>query len=130
MADPRSAREEFVKHRADAPPGFFAVEAAGLAWLGGALPAGGVPTVQVLEVATDRIRLRRLTQVPATAAAAERFGRALSATHRAGAAWFGAPPDGWHADGWIGPLPLPATLGPDPVAAGWGPFFAPSRLRP
>ena len=37
----------YTKHRADAPSGFFAVEAAGLGWLD--VP-GGVPVAEVLAV--------------------------------------------------------------------------------
>lgn len=100
--------DTFVKRRADAPPGFFRVEAAGLAWLAEAERcAGGVPVVEPVEVREDRIVLPRIAEVPASDAAAEEFGRRLAATHRRGAGWFGCPPDGWSGDGYIGPLLLP-----------------------
>jgi fructosamine-3-kinase len=120
--------ETFVKRRADAPPGFFEVEAAGLRWLAAA--SGGVPCVEPLEVAADRIVLPRLTPVGATRAAAEEFGRRLAATHLAGAAWFGAPPEGHRGDGFIGELPLPHRASPPSSDAGWGPFYARLRLLP
>ena len=42
--------EGFTKVRPDAPPGFFEVEAAGLAWL---CVDGGVPVAEVLDVGPD-----------------------------------------------------------------------------
>ena len=41
------------------------------------------------------------------AAAAEELGRRLAVTHAAGAGAWGAGPDGWDGDGFVGPLPLP-----------------------
>ena len=120
-----------IKHRADAPRGFFAVEAAGLAWLararqdGGAevaLPIGPVP------LDATALRVPRVLSHPATPAAAEQFGRELAATHRAGAPWFGCPPEGWDADGFIGPIPLPHNHSQRDI--GWGEFFARYRIEP
>ena len=125
----RPVGDTFVKRRAGAPPGFFEVEAAGLRWLAAA--SGGVPCVEPIEVAADRIVLPRLASVGASPAAAEEFGRRLAATHRAGATWFGAPPDGHGGDGFIGELPLPhRTSAPAPEESGWGPFYARLRLQP
>ncbi|KXW74792.1 fructosamine kinase, partial [Mycolicibacterium phlei DSM 43071] len=53
----------------------------------------------------------------------------LARTHDAGAAAFGAGPDGWDGPGFFGPLhhPLPMSLtGHDR----WGVFYARERLRP
>ncbi len=130
-----TSRRTHVKRRSSAPPGFFAAEAAGLAWLAAAAgDAGGVPVVDVLAVEPDAIVLARLDAVPPTRAAAEQFGRRLAETHRAGAGWFGCPPDAWTGDGWIGDAPMsfserPASGGAG-RAAGWGPFFAEHRLLP
>ena len=112
-----------MKRSRTAPPGFYAVEAAGLRWLAA---AGGASVVEPLEATDDRIVLPRLTPVAPSPAAAESFGRALAATHRAGAAWFGAPPPGVSGSGFIGELPLPMTDGARP----WGEFYAAARLRP
>lgn len=114
----------FTKRYPGAPAGFFAVEAAGLAWLAAAGP-GSAAVVGVREVGPDYIVLDRLTQVRPTSGAAEELGRALARTHAAGAASFGQPPDGWDGDGFIGRLPF--TLRPTPS---WGRFYAEQRLLP
>jgi len=114
----------FVKTRPGAPAGFFAVEAAGLRWLAA---ARGVAVAAPLEVADDRIVVERVSEVAADRAAAEAFGRALAATHRAGAAWHGCPPEGWDGDGFIATLPLPHLRAP---GEGWGAFYAEARIRP
>jgi fructosamine-3-kinase len=114
----------FVKHRLDAPPGFFEVEAAGLRWL--AVP-GGVPVAQPLEVTPTSLTTPHLDTVPPTGAAADEFGRLLAVTHDAGARWYGVPPDRWDTDGFIGTIELPHSL--DPLEA-WGTFYANLRLRP
>lgn len=113
----------FTKQRADAPPGFFAAEAAGLRWLAEA--PGGVPVPQPLKVWDTGIELPWLPSVPATREAAERLGRGLAATHGAGAPAFGSPPAAWDGDGFIGPLPLPHG-----GFQRWGEFYAWLRLLP
>lgn len=112
----------YTKHRADAPSGFFAVEAAGLGWLD--VP-GGVPVAKVLAVDATSITVARVPSVPPTARAAARFGAQLAATHSAGAAAFGAGPDGWSGDGYIGDAPLSLRS-----TARWGAFYADQRLLP
>ncbi len=114
----------FTKRRPGAPPGFFDVEAAGLAWLRAA-GEGAARVVGVREIGADYIVLDRLTAAKATPVAAEEFGRALSATHAAGAAAFGQPPDYWTGDGFIGRQPL--TFRPTET---WGVFYAEQRLWP
>jgi fructosamine-3-kinase len=114
-----------TKRREDAPPGFFAFEAAGLRWLGEATATGGAPVVEVLDVGERSISLARLTEVTPTSAAAEAFGRALATTHAAGAPAFGAPPAGWTGDGWIGRQV--AAMG---AHDRWGESFAQLRLLP
>ena len=61
------------------------------------------------QIAPGRIALERISASPPGGAAAEAFGRALAATHDAGAAAFGAPPDGWAGPLFIGRLPQPAA---------------------
>lgn len=115
----------YRKERPDAPPGFFACEAAGLRWL--AVP-GGPRVVEVLGVDADGIDLERLVPGPASPGAAEAFGAALAQMHSAGADAFGSPAEGWTGDGFFGPLeePLPLLQGCDPA---WGGFYAERRLR-
>ncbi|HEY5880932.1 MAG TPA: fructosamine kinase family protein [Nakamurella sp.] len=113
----------FVKRRTDAPPGFFAWEAAGLGYLGAV--SGGTAVVGVREVGDTRIVLDRIPTIPGSRGAAEAFGRSLAVTHGAGAVAFGAAPPGWVGDGWIGRQALPA--GPFDR---WGEFYAEARLQP
>lgn len=114
----------FRKRRADAPPGFFACEAAGLRWLAA---AGGAAVVQVHDVRPTELVLERLTPAPPTRAAAEAFGRSLARTHAAGAPAFGSPPAGWHGDGFFGPLHDPRPM-PTDAAPTWGELAARSRV--
>ena len=112
----------FTKHRVAAPKGFFAVEAAGLAWLAA---AEGVPVAAVLDQADDHLTLKRLVPAPPSEAAAARFGRLLARTHDAGADAFGQGPDGWPGAGFIGDAPLSLTPTPS-----WGRFYAEQRVLP
>jgi fructosamine-3-kinase len=112
----------FVKRRSDAPQGFFAWEAAGLAWLG---EAGGAGVVGVREVGERHITLDRVEPARPTANAAEALGQALAVTHAAGAAAFGAGPPGWHGDGFIGRQGLAIK-----DFLRWGEFYAVARLQP
>jgi fructosamine-3-kinase len=110
-------RVVFVKTRTGAPPGFFAAEAASLRWL---RAAAGAAVPDVLEVAAERLVLEWISPGTPTAAAAEDLGRALAATHAAGAPAYGGP-----APGWIGSLPLDNTPGD-----GWPAWYAERRLLP
>jgi fructosamine-3-kinase len=115
------------KSASRAPTGYFAWEAAGLRWLAAA--PEGVPVVEVLDVGSDHLDLRRLTQVVPTAAAAAELGTRLARTHLSGATAYGSPPPGWTGGGYFGPLhdPLPLRLEPHPT---WGRFWAAERLTP
>ena len=118
---------EFVKRNANAPHGFFACEAAGLAWLGSV--SDGVPCARVLRYDEASLALEHLRSAPPGAEAARAFGRQLAVTHDAGASGFGAPPQGWDGPGFFGPLtpPLPMSL----IAHdSWGRFYAEERLVP
>ncbi|WIM86264.1 fructosamine kinase family protein [Candidatus Mycobacterium wuenschmannii] len=118
---------DFIKSHAGAPEGFFACEAAGLQWLSAA--DGGVPCVPVVAVDATSLTLQRLESTSPSADAAFEFGSRLAVTHDAGAAGFGAGPDGWDGPGFFGPLtqPLPMSLRPQ---AEWGRFYADERLAP
>ena len=120
-------RSTFRKAGPNAPLGYFAWEAAGLHWLASA--PGGARVVEVVETGEDELLLERLDATTPTRAHASAFGSALAATHAAGAAAYGSPPEGWRGDGWLGPLsePLPLMLDPKPT---WGAFYAQERLEP
>lgn len=117
----------FIKRDPAAPPGFFGCEATGLGWLS-EVP-GGVPCAQVLDWDDTSLTLERLGAGPATPEAAHQFGRRLAVTHDAGAAGFGAAPDGWTGPGFFGPLhqPIPMSL---VSHDSWGRFYADERLAP
>jgi fructosamine-3-kinase len=117
----------FVKRNPVAPPGFFACEAAGLQWLSNA--SGGVPCAEVFGYDDTSLTLRRLVSGSPSSAAAREFGIRLARMHDAGAAAFGAPPDGWTGPGFFGPLQQPLAMsltGHD----SWGQFYAHERLAP
>ncbi|AKN16028.1 fructosamine kinase-like protein [Mycobacterium haemophilum DSM 44634] len=117
----------FVKHQSGAPTGFFAWEVAGLRWLSGV--DGGMPCAQVVSFDAVSLTLRRLDSVTPSPEAAYTFGSRLAVTHDAGAAAFGAGPDGWNGSGFFGPLsqPLPMSLRRH---SRWGNFYADERLAP
>lgn len=115
--------ETFTKTRPTAPDAYPA-EAAGLAWLAAAGEAAA-RIVGVVEVTPEHLVLERLTPVRPSRRSATEFGAALAATHAAGAEAFGAPPDGWSSDGYIGTQPL--SLRP---ADRWGVFYAEQRMLP
>ena len=118
---------DFVKRRPGAPADFFACEAAGLQWL--SRVDGGVPCVPVVSADATSLTLRRLDSVNPTPPAAAEFGGRLAVMHDAGAAGFGAGPDGWDGPGFFGPMsqPLPMSLRPH---RHWGEFYADERLAP
>jgi fructosamine-3-kinase len=88
-----------------------------------------VRCAQVVSVDATSLTLRRLDSVPPSPEAASEFGSRLAVTHDAGAAAFGAGPDGWDGHGFFGPLsqPLPMSLRPH---RRWGEFYADERLVP
>jgi fructosamine-3-kinase len=139
----------FVKTRADAAPGEYATEAAGLRWLAQAdavaLPAvlavgdGDGPRFLALEwVDTGRL----------DAAGEEELGRGLAALHASGAPDFGASPPGAPAlgeagapaapgahvapaaPGAVAPLRIGELSLPNDPAPDWPTFYARRRLEP
>ncbi len=114
--------ETIVKERADAPPGFFEAEAAGIGWLA---QAGGAAVAEVVSVSPGRIELARVAHRQPTSAAAHYFGRDLARTHAAGAPAFGAPPHGWDGPLFIGRREMPRT-----ESSSWGKFYAVGRVLP
>jgi fructosamine-3-kinase len=106
-----------MKTHPHAPPDFFEAEAAGLRWLA---EAGGVRTPEVLAFDHECLILSWVEPGKSTIDAAAAFGRALAATHDAGAATYGLDHDGY-----IGRLPLPNR-----PAATWAEFYAVRRVLP
>lgn len=119
----------FRKERPDAPRGFFEAEAAGLAWLAEAEPAGGARVVRVRDVVPGRIDLERLAPARPTRVAARALGAALAVTHAAGAPAFGAPPRGLDGPAFIGRQPLSVRAAVD-AGEGWGAWYARERVLP
>ena len=112
--------------RKTASPAAIASEAASLRWLAA---AGGAPVVPLLATGPEWLETRLLHTVAATPAAAEAFGRALAATHAAGADWFGQGPPGLE-DSRLAELPQPLVATAAEAATSWGPFYAQARVRP
>ena len=119
LSDGRSA---LIKTRPHAPADFFATEAAGLRWLAEATSSGGADVPEVLAVEDDCLVLGWVESGKSTPEAAERFGRALAATHAAGSPVFGSESG---TDGYIGTLPMPQRTAPT-----WPEFFATRRILP
>jgi fructosamine-3-kinase len=114
---PGGLSEAWIKRDPNAPPGFFAAEAAGLGWMA---ETGCVRVPAVLEVGDHHIALERVPTGAPSVSGAEALGRSLAELHQTGAAGFGAP---W--PGYIGPLPMDNGGGPD-----WATFYAERRVQP
>ena len=108
-----------VKTRPHAPDDFFTTEAEGLRWLA-ETPGAAVP--EVLAAEPDCLILSWVETARPSVDVAERFGRQLAATHRAGAPGFGTVSG---REGYIGTLPLPNRPAPT-----WPEFFATRRILP
>lgn len=113
----------FVKRRVGAPEGFYAVEAAGLAWL--AEVSGGAQVVHVLDMTDESLTVERVAEEAPSLNAAVAFGRGLARLHAAGAPAYGSPPGSWTGNGFIGPLPLMHQ-----AFDRFGDFFGELRMRP
>ncbi|WP_446666066.1 fructosamine kinase family protein [Flexivirga sp. B27] len=114
----------FVKHAAS--PRAASWEAAGLEWL---RAADGAPVVDVESIDGSDLVLQRLSAASPSSADAEDFGRALAATHTAGATAYGVGPDTWDGDGYQGPADDLLSL---PLASydSWGAMYAELRVAP
>jgi len=115
--------EAFVKTRADAAPGEYAAEAAGLRWL--AEPDAPLRVPRVLEVDERYLVLEWIDGAGAgrlEERGAEELGRGLAAIHGAGAPCFGMAEG---AGGRFGSLQLSNEPAHD-----WPAFYAERRLRP
>lgn len=139
MQPDADASTVFRKQSPQPRAGYFALEAAGLIWLG----EGPVKCARVLDVGEQHLSLERLQPSSPTPEQAGTFGQDLALTHDLGAPAFGcAPPvpaqgsewscpppaQGWRT-GWFGPLDSPLDVALDPVDT-WGQFYATQRLAP
>jgi protein-ribulosamine 3-kinase len=126
----RDGRELFVKSNAGAPPGIFAAEARGLAWLAEAR-ALRVPEVVAVSAPDADVQFLVLELIRPAARAGgagasfeQTLGQGLAALHR-----FGAPGFGLDHDNFIGRLAQdnrPLAAG----AANWADFYRARRLEP
>ena len=119
-----NGEEAFVKTRADAGEGEYALEAEGLAWLA---EPGALRTPRVIELAEDHLALEWVEPGHLSGAGAEELGRGLARTHMAGAPCFGDPGfgDRLGVRARIGSLRLPNEPSED-----WPLFYAERRLLP
>jgi fructosamine-3-kinase len=119
-----NGEEAFVKTRTDAGKGEYALEAAGLSWLG---EPGALPVPRVIDVAEDYLALEWVEPGRLSAEGAEELGRGLAAIHAAGAPCFGDPGFGEQlgVQARIGSLRLPNEPSDD-----WVSFYAQRRLLP
>lgn len=120
LADGRAV---FAKTAADAPPGGYTTEAAGLHWLAEPRALELPEVLAVVDSPADRpwlLALEWIDEGRLDAAGEEALGRGLAALHEAGADAFGGP-----SLLRIGPIELPN--GP---AGDWPGLYAEHRLRP
>ena len=114
----------FVKSRAEATPGEYATEAAGLRWLGAIEDGLRVP--EVLAEDDAFLALAWIDEGRLDPAGEEELGRGLARLHAAGAPAFGAPPPDAPLEGLrLGAVVLPAATGDD-----WPSFYGEHRLAP
>jgi len=119
-----NGEEAFVKTRPDAGEGEYALEAAGLDWLG---EPGALRVPRVIEAADDYLVLEWVAPGRLSADGAEELGRGLAAVHAAGAPSFGDPGFGERlgVQARFGSLRLSNERSED-----WPSFYAKRRLLP
>ncbi|TCP48637.1 fructosamine-3-kinase [Tamaricihabitans halophyticus] len=103
-------------------PDEHAAAAAALRWLSG---SDFPPVPMVHGVDETWLVIDYVPPGAPSVAAAEEFGRSLSALHASGAPGFGAPPPGGPADAWIG-----RTRMRNETRADWPEFYASLRIEP
>jgi len=111
-------RRVFVKTNDDEPPGMFAAEARGLAWLA---EAGALRVPGLVAAGAGFLALELVEAAAPARDFDERLGRGLAALHR-----FGGPRFGLDHDNFIGSLPQDNAA----VAGAWPEFFRARRLEP
>lgn len=108
----------------------LAMEAAGLAWLADAEPAGGTRIARA-RLDGDVLRIARVEPERATPERAAMLGRSLALLHASGAGWHCCPPPGAEPPFEVGSSRTP--LAAEPVrggVAGWGEAWAQTSVRP
>ncbi len=114
----------FAKTSADARPGGYEAEAAGLRWL-----ADAGATVPEVLAASDDVLVLAWVEAGRAGDDAESLGRMLATMHAAGAEGFGSMPPGTpggeRAPLRLGPLEIPSDPAPD-----WASFYAGARVMP
>jgi fructosamine-3-kinase len=122
-------RRAFAKTSADAVPGAYAAEAAGLRWLA---DSGALKVPDVLAVGPDVLVLSWVEQGAPGPHADEQLGRGLALLHASGAAAHGQPAPGTPAaqEGHAPPLRLGPLELPGIAAPTWPEAYAEGRLRP
>ena len=110
-------RQVFVKTHRDPPPGMFAAEAHGLAWLG---DGDAIRVPRVLASGDDFLALEWLERGPRRRGFDELLGRGLARLHRAG-----APRVGLDRDNFIATLPQDNA----PTVT-WSEFWIARRIDP
>lgn len=124
-------RVVFIKASADAAPGSFRAEAAGLRWIASAAGAPAVPEVLGVvdpprhDAGPRMLALSWIEPGRLSGVGAETLGQRLAALHRSGASGYCVAPPGAPAGLLIGPLELPAGS-----AATWAEAYGALRLRP
>ncbi|OEU96144.1 hypothetical protein AN216_22115 [Streptomyces oceani] len=113
----------FAKTLPDAPPDFFAAEAAGLRLLA---ETGTVAVPEVLAAEPDLLVLNWIEPGPPSATGAERLGRDLAALHSTPAPGYGTP----GRPAYLGPLPLTSPERPVTDPGRWPTYHAEHRLLP
>lgn len=113
----------FAKTLDDAPPGFFAAEAAGLRLL---RETGAVAVPGVVAEEPGLLLLEWIDPGAPSPAQAERLGRDLAALHGTPAPSYGTPGQ----PGFLGSVPLPSPDEPVTRAEDWPAFHAEYRLLP
>ena len=117
--------DAFVKTRAEARPGEYEAEAAGLQWLA---EPGAVRTPRVLEVGEGYLALEWVRTGRLSEAGVEELGEGLARTHTAGAPRCG---DFRSAEGTGAGISRFGSLGlPNDPTEDWPTFYAERRLRP
>jgi fructosamine-3-kinase len=119
-----NGEEAFVKTRPGAGEGEYALEAAGLGWLG---EPGALRVPRAIEVGDDYLALEWVQPGGLSADGAEELGRGLALTHAAGAPSFGDPGfrEQLGVQARFGSLRLSNEPGED-----WPSFYAERRLLP
>lgn len=119
--------QDFCKTRDDPPFKCFDFEAAGLKWL---KVSKGPKIVEVKGVSDTHLLLEHINSVPLNKLAAFQFGRDLYHLHKAGADYFGCPPENYSGPLYFGPLSDLIVLPKVKPNLSWSEYYIAQRLQP